>query len=196
MPGGTGISLMALSDITPATGTLLIAPPMMQDPNFRRSVVLLCEHGVDGSFGLILNRAISTQLADVVEGMNLYEGPLCMGGPVQPNTLHVLHRLGSRVGESIEVIDEVFWGGDFEIIQQLVENEKTSAGEIRFFLGYAGWSPGQLDMEIEQDGWILAPPDESFIFPEDPEALWTTILRKMGGEYALLANFPDDPRLN
>ena len=187
---------MALSDITPESGVLLIAPPMMYDPNFRRTVVLLCEHGVDGSFGLILNRAITHQLADVVEGMGLYEGPLCMGGPVQPDTLHVLHRLGSRLGETMQVIDGVYWGGDFDMIQQLVESEKTSADEIRFFLGYAGWSPGQLDMEIEQDGWILAPPDPAFIFPENPDTLWTTILRSMGGEYALLANFPDDPRLN
>ena len=168
----------------------------MQDPSFRRSVVLLCEHGVDGSFGLILNRAITLQLNDVVEGMNLYEGPLCLGGPVQPNTLHVLHRMGSRVGESIPILNDVYWGGDFEIIQQLVESEKTSAEDIRFFLGYAGWSPGQLDVEIEQDGWILARSEESIIFPDDPQSLWTSILRKMGGEYALLANFPDDPRLN
>ena len=187
---------MALSDITPETGVLLLAPPMMQDPNFRRSVILLCEHGVDGSFGLILNRAITLHLADVVEGMDLYKGPLCMGGPVQPNTLHVLHRMGQRVGETIEVVDDVFWGGDFDIIQELIKTEKTSAGEIRFFLGYAGWSPGQLDMEIEQDGWILTRSDMSTIFPEDPDQLWTSILRKMGGEYALLANFPDDPRLN
>ena len=187
---------MALSDMAPATGALLIAPPMMQDPNFRRTVILLCEHGVDGSFGLILNRSVSLNLKDVVEGMDLYHGPLCMGGPVQPNTLHVLHRYGSSVGESIEVTEQTFWGGDFEIIRKKVENELTSSEEIRFFLGYAGWTPGQLDSEIEQDGWIIAPSDDRVIFPNDPETLWATTLRRMGGEYALLANFPDDPSLN
>jgi putative transcriptional regulator len=119
-----------------------------------------------------------------------------MGGPVQPDTLHFLHRFGSRVGESTEVIGDVFWGGDFEAIQQVIQTEETSSDEIRFYLGYAGWSPGQLDVEIEQDSWILTPSDTSMIFDTDPEILWTTILRKMGGEYALLANFPDDPRLN
>ena len=187
---------MALSDMAPKTGAVLIAPPMMQDPNFRRTVVLLCEHGVDGSFGLILNRSISLNLTDVVEGMDQYSGPLCMGGPVQPNTLHVLHRYGSTVGESIKISDQIFWGGDFEIIQEKVGKEETSSDELRFFLGYAGWTPGQLDAEIEQDGWIIAPADQAVIFPEDPETLWTTTLRRMGGEYALLANFPDDPRLN
>ena len=187
---------MALSDMAPVTGAVLIAPPMMQDPNFRRTVILLCEHGVDGSFGLILNRSISLNLTDVVEGMDLYNGPLCMGGPVQPNTLHFLHRYGSIVGESVEITDEIFWGGDFEIIQKKMENESTSSEEVRFFLGYTGWTPGQLDAEIEQDGWIIAPSDHTVIFPSDPETLWTTTLRRLGGEYALLANFPDDPRLN
>ena len=187
---------MALSDMAPAAGVLLIAPPMMQDPNFRRSVVLLCEHGVDGSFGLMLNRSISLNLTDVVEGMDLYDGPLCMGGPVQPNTLHVLHRYGSSVGESIEVIEQIYWGGDFDTIQKKIEKETTTSEDIRFFLGYAGWTPGQLDAEIEQDGWIVAPSDGEVIFPEEPETLWADTLRRMGGEYALLANFPDDPRLN
>ncbi len=187
---------MALSDIPPAAGVLLVAPPMMHDPNFRRTVILLCEHGVDGSFGLILNRSISLQLTDVVEGMDHYEGPLSVGGPVQPNTLHVLHRFGDKVGECIEVLEEVYWGGDFESIQELVKTTQTSCEEIRFFLGYAGWSPGQLDAEIEQDGWILTPTENSYIFKEDPEHLWKRILRRMGGEYALLANFPDDPRMN
>lgn len=187
---------MALSDLTPAAGVILIAPPMMQDPTFRRSVVLLCEHGVDGSFGLILNRSVTLQLADVVEGMELYRGPLSMGGPVQPETLHFLHRFGDQIGETTEVIDDVFWGGDFEAVQKMVQSRETSADDIRFFLGYAGWSPGQLDAEIEQDSWILTPSNASMIFQEAPDKLWTTILRRMGGEYALLANFPDDPRMN
>ena len=187
---------MALSDIPPSAGVLLIAPPMMQDPNFRRTVILLCEHGVDGSFGLILNRSISMHLADVVEDMHDYAGPLSVGGPVQPNTLHVLHQYGNRVGEAIEVQQNLFWGGDFDEIQKIVQSEETSFQDIRFFLGYAGWSPGQLDAEIEQDGWIVTPAENSFVFNVEPEALWKKILRTMGGEYALLSNFPDDPRMN
>lgn len=187
---------MALSDIPPAAGVLLIAPPMMQDPNFRRTVILLCEHGMEGSFGLILNRSISMHLADVVEDMSDYEGPLSVGGPVQPNTLHVLHRFGGRVGEAIEVQQDLFWGGDFDEIQKIVQSGEISSQDIRFFLGYAGWSPGQLDAEIEQDGWILTPVVNSYVFEVDPEDLWKKILRTMGGEYALLSNFPDDPRMN
>lgn len=184
------------SEITPATGVILIAPPMMSDPNFRRSVVLLCEHGMDGSFGLILNKALSLQLADVVEGMESYKGQLSLGGPVQPNTLHVLHCYGQQVGEVIEVTDQVFWGGDFEAIQGMIDSGVDTDGDLRFFLGYAGWSPGQLDAEIEQGGWILTHSEKELIFTDNPDDLWRSALQTMGGEYALLANFPDDPRMN
>ena len=187
---------MALSDIPPAAGVVLIAPPMMQDPNFRRTVILLCEHGVDGSFGLILNKAISMQLADVVEDMAQYTGPLSVGGPVQPDTLHVLHRFGQKIGDAVQINNNLFWGGDFDEIQNIVRTQQTSQEDIRFFLGYAGWSPGQLDAEIEQDGWIVTPAQNSFVFEDDPDNLWKNVLRKMGGEYALLSNFPEDPRMN
>lgn len=187
---------MALSDIPPAAGVLLIAPPMMQDPNFRRTVILLCEHGVDGSFGLILNKSISMQLADVVEDMGQYTGPLSVGGPVSPETLHVLHRFGQVVGDAVEIHKDLYWGGDFEEIQKIVRNQPTTQHDIRFFLGYAGWSPGQLDAEIEQDSWILTEAQNSFIFDSPSDSLWKSILRTMGGEYALLSNFPDDPRMN
>ena len=187
---------MAHSELIPETGVLLIAPPIMDDPNFRRTIVLLCEHGVDGSFGLILNRGLTLQLHDVIEGANHYHGFLSLGGPVQPNTLHVLHRYGERFGESIEVLDDVYWGGDFDTIQDVLADEGASQSDVRFFLGYAGWSPGQLDAEIEQGGWIIASSDESMIFTAEPDKLWGEALRRLGGEYALLANVPEDPRMN
>ncbi|MEZ4701861.1 MAG: YqgE/AlgH family protein [Rhodothermales bacterium] len=187
---------MANSDLTPAAGVVLIAPPMMDDPHFKRTIVLLCEHGVEGSFGLILNRTLSLQLSEVVEDMTEYTGYLSLGGPVQPNTLHVLHRHGERVGETREIVDAVFWGGDFDAIQSMLSNHEAADDEFRFFLGYAGWSPGQLDAEIEQGAWILARTDESMIFTAEPSRLWGEAMRRLGGEYALLANFPEDPRMN
>ena len=186
---------MADSNIAPVPGVLLIAPPMMRDPNFWRAVVLLCEHGPAGSFGLILNRPLTLELSEVMNDLQ-GENMISLGGPVQQDTLHFLHRHGDQVSEAIPIVDGVHWGGDFEVIKTLVQAEATTPNDLRFFLGYAGWSPGQLEEEIEQGGWFLANAADMLIFSEEPHKLWRTVLRRMGGEYALLANFPDDPRMN
>ena len=182
-------------DIAPTPGVLLIAPPMMRDPNFWRAVVLLCEHGPDGSFGLILNRPLTLELSEVMNDLE-GENMVSLGGPVQQNTLHFLHRHGDIVTEAIPLLDGVLWGGDFDAIKTLIQTEVASPQDLRFFLGYAGWSPGQLEEEIAGGGWFLTPGDDVLIFPDDPKTLWRTVLRHMGGPYALLSNFPDDPRLN
>jgi putative transcriptional regulator len=187
---------MAAREIDPQPGVLLIAPPMMQEPNFRRTVVLLCEHGAEGTFGLILNRPLTLRLSEVIDSADPVDTFLSLGGPVQPDTLHMLHRCGQHVPEAVTVLDGVCWGGDFEVIKSLVETGRAGAQELRFFLGYAGWSEGQLASEIAADGWIVSRADEALIFREQPEALWRTALRRMGGDYAMLANFPEDPRLN
>ena len=186
---------MADSDIPLAPGVLLIAPPMMADPNFRRAVVLLCEHGPDGSFGLILNRPLTLQLGEVLDEF-YSDAPLSLGGPVQQDTLHFLHRHGDLIGDAVPVLDGVHWGGDFEAVKTLVQTEVATPNDLRFFIGYAGWSPGQLGEEVEQDGWFLAHADDVLVFDDEPETLWRTVMRRMGGEYALLSTFPDDPRMN
>ena len=184
------------SGLEPAPGLLLVAPPVLEDPNFRRTVVFLCEHGLEGSFGLILNRSLSLSLGDVVEELHTDHDLLSLGGPVQPNTLHFLHRYGDGVPDAIAVLDGVSWGGNFESVKARVQAGESHPGKIRFFLGYAGWGAQQLNDEIEQGGWILARATPSLIFSEEPDNLWRSVLRRMGGEYAMLANFPDDPRMN
>ena len=188
--------LMPAPELTPAPGVLLVAPPVLSDPNFRRSVVLLCEHGEGGSFGLILNRLLTLQLGEVLESLTGREEALWFGGPVQPSTLHFLHRHAGDVAGAVPVVDGVYWGGDFDDVQRLVWSEAAVADGLRFFLGYAGWIPGQLEAEIEAGGWILARADDALVFPDAPEKLWSAVLRRLGGEYALLANFPEDPRMN
>lgn len=188
--------LMFFSGDAVHAGTLLIAPPLSDDPNFRRAVVLICEHNEEGSFGLILNRELTLHLGDVLEEMASYTAPLSLGGPVQQNTLHVLHRFGDSVPEAIRIAEGVYWGGDFDAIQEIVQMGRGDVRELRFFLGYSGWTSGQLVQEVELGGWILTEADWESVFPADQEGLWRVVLRRMGGEYAVLANFPDDPRLN
>lgn len=186
---------MADSDLVPAPGVLLVAPPMLADPNFRRTVVLLCEHGPEGSFGLILNRPLTLALSEVVAELR-GETKVSLGGPVQQNTLHFLHRHQQAIADAIPVMNGVHWGGDFDDVKMLIQAEAATPSDLRFFLGYAGWSPGQLEEEIEQGGWFLTHAEDSLIFTNEPDGLWRTVMRRMGGEYALLSTFPDDPRLN
>ena len=181
--------------VTPAPGDLLVAPPEMRDPNFRRSVVLVCEHADDGSFGLILNRPLEVQLRDLPLNLGSRD-VLSLGGPVQTDTLHYLHLHGDLVSKSILVKDGLYWGGDFELIRSLMEVEAAGPEDLRFFLGYAGWVAGQLEEEIRRGGWYVVRDQHALTFTERPADLWRTVLVRMGGEYALLVNYPDDLRVN
>ena len=185
------------SEVDLAPGTLLISAPMMQDPNFRRTVVLLCEHQPgEGTFGLTLNRELDVQLGDVLDDVVAYDPPLYLGGPVQRETLHYLHTRPDDIPGGVSLPDDVTWGGNFEVVQQIAKDGYASPDDLRFFLGYAGWGPGQLEAELDEEAWILARSTADLIFEVEPDQLWRTILRRMGGEYAVLANFPDDPRMN
>ncbi len=179
----------------PATGTLLIAHPSIKDPNFRRSVVLLCEHNDEGTYGLVLNRPTPFQLNEVVEESTI-ESPLFLGGPVQPNTLHILHRIGGQVEGSKAVRDHTYWGGKLDEITKLLDEKAAKLYDVRFYVGYSGWGEGQLDAEIDKGGWIIATADDTIIFDTDPVEMWRIVMRRMGGEYALISTYPDDPTLN
>ena len=190
-------AIMSDSEVDLAPGTLLISAPMMQDPNFRRTVILLCEHQPgEGTFGLTLNRQLDLQLGDVLEDFVAYDPPIYLGGPVQRDTLHYLHTRPDEIPGGIALPGNVTWGGDFEIVQQLAKGGKASVEDLRFFLGYAGWGPGQLERELDEEAWILSSNAADLVFDTEPDRLWRTVLRRMGGEYAVLANFPDDPRMN
>ncbi len=184
------------SHVRLATGALLVAAPILEDPNFHRTVILVCEHGEKGSFGLVLNRPLTLRPGEVFDTLSAVPHPIAYGGPVQPETMHFLHRLGDRLPDSIEVVDDVRWGGDFELLQALLESSPALAGRTRFFMGYAGWGGGQLEEEVAEGAWIMAPGRFGEVFGDEPEDLWRRVLRRMGGAHALLVNYPADPRLN
>ncbi len=176
-------------------GKLLIAEPFLGDPNFERSVVLLCEHNAQGSFGLVLNQTTNLHLDDVVE--NMYgELPLFIGGPVEQNTLHFIHRLGDQIEGAVDIGNGIYWSGDFENVKTLINIGKVSEKDIRLFIGYSGWSAGQLDGEMNRNSWIISETDAHFIFDTPANQFWREILKSMGGEYKVLSNYPTDPRLN
>lgn len=179
----------------PTPGAILVAQPPMADPNFRRTVVLLCEHTTEGSFGLVLNRPTGLALSQAAAEPLPFDADLWLGGPVQPDTLHYLHPYGDLDG-SLPVHDGVFWGGSFEELRAGVEGGWLHAERVRFFVGYSGWGGGQLDAEVDEGTWIVLDGTPDLVFADGTDALWRQVLRQLGGEYALLSTFPDDPRMN
>lgn len=176
-------------------GKILIAEPFLGDKNFERSVVLLCEHATEGSFGLVLNQLTNLKLDDVME--NIYSDlPLYLGGPVEQNTLHFIHRLGNQIDGTVDIGNGIYWSGDFEQVKTLINIGRISENDIRLFVGYSGWSGGQLENEIKQDSWILSNSDANLIFETPSKSFWREVLKRMGGQYKVLSNYPTDPRLN
>ena len=182
--------------IEPAAGVLPVAAANLLDPNFSRTVVLLCEHTPEGTFGLVLNRALPLRLSDVTGDDLGWDAPLHRGGPVQENTLHFVHRRPDLELESHEVMPGLFWGGNFDKASQLLKYKEADPADFRFFVGYSGWGEGQLDEELKRDSWYLRRARPELVFADDVANLWRLALRGMGHDYAILAGFPDDPRLN
>ncbi len=176
-------------------GHLLIAEPYLGDPNFERSVIMLCEHNEQGSFGLVLNQLSNLRLNDAVDDIFM-EFPLYVGGPVEYNTLHYLHRLGETIPDSIDLGNGIYWSGDFAALKSLINLGKISEEDIRFYLGYSGWGEDQLNNEMRRNSWIISHVDADMIFDSTPEQFWRKVLRNMGGEYKVMSNYPTDPRLN
>ena len=177
-------------------GTLLISPPMQADFNFRRAVVLVCEHSEAGSFGLILNRSLALVMEQLFEDLPGFAEEIGCGGPVEPETLHFIHRTPESIPEGIEVHPGVFWGGDFEQVKLGIKEGTIDPNDIRFFLGYAGWNAGQLAEEVDRGGWILANSTEDAVFDSDGRSVWRKTLKQLGGSYLILANYPEHPSLN
>jgi putative transcriptional regulator len=179
----------------PAKGKLLIAEPYLGDPNFERSVILLCEHNLKGSFGLVLNQLSNLTLQDAFD--DCYGTmPLYVGGPVEYNILHFLHRLGEMVPDTVDLGNGLYWSGDFETLKTLINLNKINDSDVRFFLGYSGWGEGQLEGEMKRNSWIVRDCDDELIFEADADTFWRKVLREMGGNYKVMSNYPTDPRLN
>lgn len=186
-----------LSTLPAAAGRLLISEPFMLDPNFKRSVILLTEITEDGAIGFILNHAGEFLLGDILPEVAYSEMPVFTGGPVGNNTLHFIHCCPDKIEGGIEIAKGIYWGGDFEIVKTLISSYQLNWTEIRFFMGYSGWSAKQLENEIKEDSWIVAEiKSNDSIFTHNEENLWRESVIGLGQRYAHIANFPEDPGLN
>jgi putative transcriptional regulator len=182
--------------IPPSAGVILISDPFLKDPNFMRTVVLLCEHNQQGSFGLVLNRPFEQQLNDFIPELEGYRVPVYYGGPVQPDTLHFVHHVPELIPESQAIADGVYWGGSFKLVLEKMRNRTLDLGQIKFFLGYSGWGSGQLTDELTQKSWLTVGATCQLVFRSQHQHTWRQAILKLDSPFHEIANYPIDPGLN
>ena len=185
-----------MESLPPACGRFLISDPSLQDFYFRKSVVILAEHNEEGSFGLIVNKPVSVQLSEVVRDFPPFDSKVYLGGPVKTDSLFYIHTCGDLIKESMKILDGLYWGGDIDQIRDLILKGTLTPGQIRFYIGYSGWSPKQLDQELEMKSWVISQARAKQVITNKPDKLWSDLLHSMGGEYMLWANFPADVTMN
>ncbi|MFN8777677.1 MAG: YqgE/AlgH family protein [Flavobacteriales bacterium] len=182
--------------IKPAKGQVLLSEPFLNDPYFRRTVIFLCEHNEEGSFGFVLNNFIDVGLDQIMDNMPRYQGKISIGGPVRNSNLYYIHTLGEEISDSIEIIPGVYMGGDFERLREKLLNGELTRNQVRFFVGYSGWSPDQLENEIKTNSWFVTSITKDLVMSTDTADLWKVIMKGLGRKGEMLANMPEDPSLN
>ncbi|MBL4592553.1 MAG: YqgE/AlgH family protein [Flavobacteriales bacterium] len=189
-------TITELNKLKPKKGRLLIAEPFMEDPYFKRSVVLLTEYNTDGAFGFMLNKPLEMRINDIMKDFPPFDAPVFMGGPVQPDSLFYVHTQGKFIEGSMKINDSLYWSGNFDQLKQLIKDQQIFPNEIKFFIGYSGWDYEQLSEEIKDESWIISDINSNNIEELNDEDLWQSTLQRMGAEFSLLSNFPEDPSLN
>lgn len=179
------------------TGTLLLAEPFMADSHFRRSVVLLVDHSEsEGSVGFIINKPLAVRMNELVEDFPEIDAHVHYGGPVSTNTIHYLHNVGPLLDGSTEIGPGLYWGGEFEKLKFLVEQGLIQGGHVRFFVGYSGWSPGQLEEELDTGSWITGDMHPNYLFKSKANKLWNQAMHNKGDVYGVIAQVPEPFNLN
>ncbi len=182
--------------LKPEKGKVLIAEPFLQGPYFGRSIVFLTEHGKDGAVGFVLNKPSDLYLDEIIEDLYSFKGELFIGGPVHSDTLHFLHSLGDLVPGSIKVSDKLYWGGNFDVIKELINEKKIDSRSIKFFVGYSGWSPEQLENEIAEKSWIVSSIPDDIVMSYEIDNIWNETMVSLGDVYKTWSNFPQNPSFN
>lgn len=183
-------------DKIPEKGKILISEPFLPDTFFNRTIVYLADHNSEGSIGFILNKKLEIKVCDAISGFDTWEEYLRMGGPVAPDTLHYLHNLGEIIPKSVLVSENIYWGGDIDVIRNMIHNGKITASQIRFFLGYSGWSAGQLERELRENSWVIAKVNPNIILDSQTGNSWKRVLRSLNNKYRRWADFPESPDMN
>lgn len=182
--------------LKPEKGKLLIAEPsILNDVSFKRTTILLTEHSENSSVGFILNRRLQYTLNDLIPEINC-DFTIYQGGPVEQENLYFIHRIPHLLKDSIEVANDIFWGGNFEELKLLLLKKAIKPTEIRFFLGYSGWGINQLEEELQTESWFVSENNFENVLEINEETIWKNKLLEKGGKYQIWANAPSDVQMN
>jgi putative transcriptional regulator len=180
----------------PVKGDLLLSEPFLMDSDFSRVVILLCEHNEEGSFGLILNNTLEIEINAVVTDFPEAKIPVGFGGPVERSQLFYIHQ-SKEIAGSAQIGKNLYLGGDYPEIKKRISSDEMTPENLRFFIGYTGWSAGQLQNEIDDLSWVVMKiPDELNLFDSFDDGLWHDLLVQLGGKYKLMAEYPVNPADN
>lgn len=182
-------------------GSFLIANPVLPDPNFSRTVILLCNHNEEGSFGLVVNRKSDLRAADIFVDADLlknagYDHEVYIGGPVSPQQVFYLCRYPEPLADLETVCPEVQMGMSWESLDEVLRHLENPSQDLRFYMGYSGWGANQLAGEMEQRSWLTRSAEKDNVFGNPDTRIWADVVRSMGEEYEYLLNAPVDPRNN
>ncbi len=178
-------------------GKVLTAQPFMLDKNFKRAVIMLTDHNSDdGSVGFILNKRFNMKIDELISDFPEIEAPVYFGGPVATDTIHYMHNVGDMLDDSRKIYDGVYWGGDYEKLKFLIDNKLIEPKNIKFFIGYSGWSPGQLVEELESGSWVLGDGHANYVFKSKTDVLWTETLTNKGSNFSVIGQMPEANNLN
>lgn len=183
------------NNVLPTKGSLLLAEPFLKGYYFARSVVLLTEHNKDGSMGLVLNKPLDLKLSQIMKDLPFKDVNVYCGGPVCPDRLFYVHSM-KNIDGAVSVANDLFFGGDFEVIKDYLSRFPECTNQIRFFIGYSGWSAGQLSDELHEDSWLVAKMDANLIIKPANEKSWNQSMSALGEKYATWSKFPSNPELN
>lgn len=183
--------------LKPAKGHLLVSEPsVIRDVSFNRSVILLADHSEHGTIGFILNKQLGFSLTDLIPDIK-GDFDLYRGGPVDSDNLYFIHKVPDLIPKSVEIASGIYWGGNFEAVKELIEEELITQEEIKFFLGYSGWENEQLVKELNARNWVLIEKeDESDIINHQPGTYWKDKMLQLGSSYAIWSNAPENPSSN
>ncbi len=187
------MDLKVHNTLKPEKGRFLLAEPFLQEEHFHRSVVFLCEHNEEGTFGFVLNKILEvppTEIAEKIPDKGLH---FSLGGPVDHSSLFYIHQAGNLISDSFHVCDDIYLGGSFEEVKELMNTGVLTEEQIIFFLGYSGWSDGQLMDEIKEKSWLVVKSSNpaKHIFSGDKD-LWKNIMSEQGEHHKIMSNFPDN----